>query len=231
VRHGHVALLCIGVAALAGCGGGAKGNGEAGKTPTQIVGDARAAAKQATSVHVFGSGNASGGAIALDVYLVNGKGGRGHLTANGLSFDLIRIGKRAYFRGGAAFWRQFGGAGAAALLKGRWLSAPADQGDFAAFLPLTDISKLFDAILGNHGTLAKGKTAKVDGSPAIGVVDRGSGGGTLYVATTGRPYPLEVVSPNTKHGTIHFAGWNGNVALSAPANPIDVSKLKALAGG
>jgi hypothetical protein len=231
VRQARIALVCAAAALLAGCGGGTKGNGEAGKPPGQIVTDAQAAAGNATSVHVFGSGTASGSALKLDLYLVKGKGGRGHLTANGLSFDLVRIGNRAYFRGDAAFWRQFGGDAAVALLNGRWLSAPADQGDFASFAPLTDISKLFDAILGNHGTLEKGKATKVDGQPAVSVVDRGKSGGTLYVAATGQPYPLEVVSPTAKHGAVHFASWNATVKLTAPPNPVDINKLKALAGG
>jgi hypothetical protein len=230
VRQARLPLLCVTVAVLAGCGGGG-GNGEAGKPPAQIVSDAQAATKGATSVHVYGSGTTNGAPLKLDLYLVAGKGGRGHLTANGLSFDLIRIGNHAYFRGDAGFWRRFGGGAAVALLKGRWLMAPADQGDFAAFAPLTNISKLFGAILGGHGTLAKGKTATVDGQSAIAVIDRGRKGGTLFVATKGKPYPLEVVSPGAKQGTIHFGSWNASVPLSAPANPIDVDKLKALAGG
>src|SRR5581483_525523 len=230
MRQAGIVFVCAAAALLAGCGG-SKGNGEAGKTPQQIVSDAEAAAKNASTVHVFGSGTANGAALKLDLYLVKGKGGRGHLTANGLSFDLIRIGNRAYFRGDASFWRQFGGAAAATLLKGRWLSAPANQGDFAAFAPLTDIAKLFDSILGSHGSLTKGEKTKVDGQPVIGVVDKGKTGGTLYVATTGSPYPLEVLSPSAEHGAVHFADWNANVSLSAPANPVDINKLKALAGG
>jgi hypothetical protein len=230
MRQATLAVLALAVVAAAGCGGG-NGNGEAGKPAARIVKDAAAAAKQATSVHVYGSGTADGQPLRLDLYLVAGKGGRGHVTANGLSFDLIRIGRTAYFRGDSTFWSRFGAGAAATLLEGRWLSAPADSGDFASFAPLTDVSKLFDAILGGHAALAKGPAKRIGKQPAIAVVDRGEDGGTLYVATTGKPYPLEVVSAQGRRGTIHFDGWDEKIPLEAPANAIDVSKLKALANG
>src|SRR5581483_5226202 len=118
------AAIPLAVLLLAGCGGTA-GNGEAAKTPAAILHDAAAAAKQAASVHVFGSGTMEGQPLRLDLYLVSGKGGRGRVTANGVSFDLIRIGSTAYFRGGRSFWTRFGAGAAAALLEGRWLAAPA----------------------------------------------------------------------------------------------------------
>ena len=230
MRQATLAVLALTVLVAAGCGG-AKGNGEAAKPPGQILKDAREATRHATSVHVYGSGTADGQPLRLDLYLVAGRGGRGRVTANGLTFDLIRIGRTAYFRGGPDFWNRFGAGAAASLLEGRWLAAPADSGDFAAFRPLTDVSKLFDAVLSGHGSLARGATKRIGKQPAIGVVDRGENGGTLYVATTGKPYPLAVVSAQGRNGTIHFGSWDAEVALNAPPSPIDIAKLKALAKG
>jgi len=45
-------------------------------------------------------------------------------TIEGEAF-VIRIGGKAYFRGGTAFWRHFGGTAAAQLFKGKWLMASA----------------------------------------------------------------------------------------------------------
>src|SRR5206468_2102457 len=123
------------------------------------------------------------------LHLVAGKGGEGRMTTNGLAFDIIRIDGSAYFKGDASFWRQFGGAAAATLFKGRWLKAPAASGRLASLTPLTDIRQLFGAIFTSHGTLAVGKETTIDGRPAIAIVDT-TQGGTLYVATTGKPYPV-----------------------------------------
>jgi hypothetical protein len=222
MRLAPLAAPLAAVALLAGCGGssGAKSNGEAAKTADQIIADAQAAALGATAVHVFGSGGAG---LVVNLHLVAGKGGEGRMTANGLTFEIIRIGGSAYFKGDATFWRQFGGGAAATLLKGRWLKAPAATGRLASLTPLTDVAKLFTGILATHGTLAVGKETTIGGRPAIGIVDT-SKGGTLYVATTGKPYPIALRKSGS--GAITFDQWDKPVTLTAPSNPVDISQLK-----
>src|SRR6185437_3333993 len=133
--------------------------------------DAKAATDTAMSVHVAGARTTGGTPLKVDLLLVAGKGGRGTITANGVTFQLVRIGQNAFFKGDATFWRQFGGSGLAQLLKGRWLKAPADRGQLSAFTPLTDVGKFFDAVLGSHGTLEKGDETTIDGQKAIAVKD------------------------------------------------------------
>jgi hypothetical protein len=231
VKLTPLALLAAAAAILAGCGSsGTKSNGEAAKTPNQIVADAGAAATSASSVHVGGSGVSGGTPLSLNLQLVAGKGGKGHLAVNGLSFDIVRVGPTAYFKGDSRFWSHFGGGAAALLLRGRWLAEPVGHGSLAAFAPLTDISKLFHAILTSHGTLSKGASTTIAGQPAIALIDSSKGGGTLYVAASGTPYPLALKSPQGKRGTITFDRWNQPVKLAAPPNPIDVTKLKGFNG-
>jgi hypothetical protein len=210
---------------LAGCGGsgGPKGNGEADKTAAQIVADARAATQTATSVHVAGARTTGGTPLKVDLELVAGKGGKGTITVNGLTFQLVRIGGDAYFKGDATFWRQFGGGGLAQLLNGRWLKAPANTGQFSSFTPLTDVGKFFAAVLGSHGTLAKGDETTVGGQKVIAVKDT-SKGGTLYVSTTGKAYPLAI---DTRSGgdRITFDEWDAAVTLKPPANAVDFSSI------
>jgi len=218
------ALLVLAlVAVLAGCGGsGKKGNGEADKTVLQIVADTRAAVLSATSVHVSGSGLSSGSPLALDLRLVAGKGGKGRVTANGITFDMVRIGPTAYFKAGPKFWQGFGGTTASALLANRWLKAPSATGKLAAFTPLTDIRKLFTALLDVHGNLEKTGESTIDGVEVIGVRDK-TRGGTLYVATTGTPYPVAL--RRTGNGGISFDRWNEPVTLKAPSGAVDLSGL------
>jgi len=217
-------LLALAALPLAACGGsgGPKGNGEAAKPAAQIVADAEAAATAATSVHVSGSGSSGGTKLVLDLRLVSGKGAKGHLLANGLSFDLVRIGGTAYLRGGRDFWRRFAGGLAAALLEGRWLKAPARRGQLSSLTSLTSIRSLFSQLLGAHGTLQKTGETTIDGVAVVGVRDR-KAGGTLYVATSGRPFPIAL--RKTGQGAIRFDAWNAPVALTAPAHAVDISKL------
>jgi hypothetical protein len=212
--------------ALAGCGSSSSGNGIAAKTPTQILAATRTAADLATSVHVAGSIVAGGVPITLDVDVLAGRGARGRLAQNGLSFELIQTGGTVYIKGSPAFYRHVGGAAAAQLLQGRWLKAPATSPEFASLASLTNLRQLVDATVASHGSLAKGGTGTVNGQKVVGLTDR-SKGGTLYIATTGRPYPAEITKDGASGGRIVFDRWDKPVTLAAPANAIDIAQLRS----
>lgn len=213
---------------LAGCGGSSgkksASSGIAQKSATDIVAAAKAAADAATSVHVSGTGTDNGVPLVIDLHIVAAKGGKGRLSEQGLSFDLIRIGPNAYIKGSKAFYKKFAGPAAAQLLQGKWLKGSATTGDLASLTPLTDLRKLLDRTLSNHGTLAKTSTTVVRGQRVVGVKDT-SKGGILYVATVGKPYPIEITGGSEK-GTLVLDQWNQPVALTAPPNAVDLSKLK-----
>ena len=66
----------------------------------------------------------------------------------------------------------------------------------------------------------------MNGQKVIALKD-GANGGTLYVATTGTPYPVELVSPgNGKEGKVAFDQWNTTVTITSPKGAVDISKLK-----
>jgi hypothetical protein len=218
--------LALAGALLAGCGGSSSaGNGLAAKSPTQIVAAAKAAADGAASVHVSGA-VAEGASLSLDMQLLAGKGGRGHITQNGLSFELITLGGTVYIKGSPGFYRRIGGPAAAQLFQGKWLKAPATAGQFAPITALTDLHKLIDTALASHGTLAKGATTSIGGRKALAVKDV-SKGGVLYVAATGKPFPLEVARGGANGGHILFDRWNGAVTISPPLNAVNLTQLRA----
>lgn len=128
-----------------------------------------------------------------------------------------------YINGSQAFWRHYGGVLAALLLHGNCLKAPA-SGQFAPLALVSNPRELFSALLSNHGTLAKGARTVVNGQNVVAVNDT-TKGGTLYVATTGNPYPIEVVKSGLQGGRILFDRFNESVSLTAPANAIDISQL------
>lgn len=195
-------------------------NGIESKSAAQIVAAATRAGAAAKTVHV----SASLGALKFDLDIVAGKGGKGTMVQNGVSFDLVRIGKLAFFRGSDKFWRQFGGTAAVQLFHGKWMRAPSTKGDLASLTPLTNLGALIRQSLGSHGKLVKGKTSTFHGQHVVAVKDV-SKGGTLYVATDGAPYPVALTN-SKEHGVITFDHWNASVSLSAPAQSIDITKLK-----
>ncbi len=217
--------LLLAVAALGGCGD-SSGNGLASKSPTEIVAAAKAAADGASAVRVAGSTVTGGSPITLDLSLVTGKGGRGRLSENGLSFELIEIDGTIYINGSSAFYTHFAGAAAAQLLHGKWLKASTSNASFAGLSSLTDLRKLLDAALTtNHKALVTTGTRTVGGQAAVGVKDTAQNG-ILYVATTGTAYPLEITKSGAGGGTITFDEWNKPVALTPPPNAVDIEQLQ-----
>jgi hypothetical protein len=216
-------LLPLGLGA---CGSSSSGNGLASKSPTQIVEAAKVAAAGAVSAHVVGSIVSEGKPISIDMELVAGKGGRGKIALEGLDVELIDVGRAVYINGSDAFYEHLAGPAAARVLHGKWLKAPTDAGDFASFASLTSLDKLVDSTLAAHGKLTPAGKSTVEGQPVVGVTD-GSKEGTLYVASSGTPYPLEIVKGGTDGGKVTFNRWNKPVTLTAPADWININQLKS----
>ncbi len=219
--------LVLSVAVLAGCGSGsgASGNGIASEAPAEIIARAKAAADSASSVYISGALVSKGVAVTLEMELLAGKGGRGRVAQNGLSFELMQVGGILYIDGSAAFYRHIGGSAAAQVLKGRWLKAPAGTPELAPIAALTDFGPLIASALAGEGPLTNGGVRTVQGQKSVALEDV-SQDGTVYIAASGKPYPLEVVKDGGRGGTIVFARWNEPVTLVAPANALDVTKLK-----
>lgn len=220
-------LLSLLLALLSGCGSSSpSGNGLASKSPTEIVAAAKLAAAGAASAHVAGSIVDEGKPISLDMELVAGKGGQGKLTLEGLSINLVQVNGAVYMNGSTAFYKHVAGAAAAQLLQGKWLKAPSTDANFASLAQLTDLGKLIGTALASHGKLASAPAKTIAGQKAVGVTDV-SKGGTLYVASTGTAFPLEITKSGASGGTITFDRWNKPVKLSAPANAINIDQLKS----
>jgi hypothetical protein len=216
--------LLTATAVFAGCGASSD-NGVASKSPAEIFAAAKTVADSASAVRVSGSTATAGTPITLDLRLVAGRGGRGRIAENGLSFELIQLEGTIYISGSTAFYTHFAGAAAAKLLQGKWLKAPATNSSFAGLSGLTELRKLLDAALAtNNGAVVKTGTSTVNGQAAVGVKDAGNG--TLYVATTGQPYPLKITKLGGAGGTISFSEWNKPVSLTAPTNAVDIEQLQ-----
>jgi hypothetical protein len=212
---------------LSGCGSSQKAaptNGEASNSATQVLTDAKSAATQASSAHVTGSIESTGTPITIDLSTARAKGAKGSMSTNGLGFDLVRIGDTLYIRGSDAFLKHFAGAAAAQLLHGRWLKASATHGRLRSLAPLTSLATLFGGITTHHGKLVNDGKTTYKGQPVVVVRDT-SDNSKLYVAATGKPYPVALVGSKKQPGTITFGDWNKSVSLSAPSGAINISQF------
>lgn len=199
---------------------GAQPNGVASKTPDQIVASAYDAINKVSGVHVAGSIVQSGVPVSLDLHLDRPRGGEGTVSENHLPFRLIAAGQDLYILGSPGFWTHFGGASAAKLFQNKWLKVP-DSGQFATLGNLVSIPTFFKQLLASHGKLVKAGQATVGGQAAVGVRDTKENG-TLYVASTGQPYPLEIVKHGADGGRVSFSDFNHPVSVQAPAKSISL---------
>lgn len=230
-RLGVLSSVLVFVMLVSTSGGAVTNNGVASQPPTAILQAANAAITASRSVDVSGVVRNRGQVITLHLDLVPGTGGEGSMSVERMGFRIIVMGRNVYFKAGPAFWRHFGGGAAAALLKGRWLEAPAGSDGFRGFDELATAHTFFQKLLITGGkTFVKTATTTVDGVQVVGLHDT-THGGTLYVATEGKPYPIEITKPGSDGGHIRFSGFNKHVTITAPAGAINLSQLTASGTG
>lgn len=231
MRASAVAVLLAAVV-LAGCGGSKQAaptepaNGEASKPAAQVFADARAAATNASTARVSGRIGPLGSEATLNLSMVRGKGATGSLSTKGLPFDVVRIGDTLYIRGSDAFWQHFAGRQIAQLVHGRWLKGSATRGRLEPFASITSLGAIFAGIGSHHGALVNDGTTTYNGQRVI-AVRATNDGSKLYVAATGRPYPVALLAgKGGRFGKVTFGDWNKHVSLSAPSGAIDLSNLR-----
>jgi hypothetical protein len=217
-------LLAAGVAACGGSGGGS-GNGIAGKSTAAIVAATTKAAESAKSVEVVGSVSQDGTTVGLDLKMVAAKGATGWVSEQGKRFNMVLDGDTLYINAGKAFWTTFANAAVANVMAGKWLKAPT-TGSYASVAKLGDLKQFFNQVFGHHGSLVKTAAKTVSGVKAIGLKDTKKGG-ILYVATTGKPYPIELTgNAGTGGGKLTFKGYGTAFNITPPAKSTSLAQLE-----
>jgi hypothetical protein len=236
IRYALVPLALAG-ALLAGCGGdgGAApkpkstaptANGVSALSPTEILDKATAALESAKSYRIKGDIDSDGQKLSLD-FKISGKNLLGSITSEGATIELLSIGGQNYIRPDEAFWKaNAGDAGAtmAQLMGDKWARLSTTDKNFTQLFKITDPSEL----LKPKGQLSKGETKQVTGGNAVAVIESGADGGTLWVATTGQPYPLMLEGPKNK-GQLTFSDFGASfsdVVGPADTDVIDLDKLR-----
>ena len=218
----RVSLVLLFALLVSGCGGGGNSSkDEQSKSAGEIVSDAQKAATSAKAVHVSGTIFLRGTPLALDLHLVRDVGAVGTMGLKGGTVQLVRVGPKVYMNGNDAFWAAYGGPAVARLYSNRWLTVPTSSTQITPFVRLTDIDQLFGGTIGSHGKIEKGGTTTYKGRKVIALKEQGASGGTLYIAASGTPYPVAILSPNAgSEGSVGFDQWNKAVAISPPKGTV-----------
>jgi hypothetical protein len=227
------------LAFLAACGGGGGGatNALQGKTASQVVSAALAAAKASGSVHFDVKAKAStqtetivGDASATD--------GRETISGDGLTIEAEVIGKEAFVKGNAgALEDEMGLTGPVARSNaGKWISISSTDKPYASITTAVRLKGTLSE-LDPTAPLALTGTATRAGQSVVGV--RGglpgtasgtTGTATLYVAKTSPNVPIvfdvEESSSGTKQSEIGtYTDWGQPLQLVAPTSTVAFSKL------
>jgi hypothetical protein len=208
--------------ALAGCG--SAGNDIASKTPAEILAASRVAATSATSVHIISSASEGPLRATLNAQLT-ASSGRAQVSLLGLTFEVIRIGKTIYLKGSPSVYRRLGIT--TKIPQGTWLEAPAN-GQLAQIAAFTNLNGELNRILPAHNdTLTKGTTTTLNGQHALQLNTTAKlFKGTLYITTTGKPYPIKLTKHGRETGQATFTNWNKPTTLNPPTNTITLNQLE-----
>ena len=172
----------------------------------------------ANSFTYGGTVSDNGKSFTIKLSVSTSGNGQGTIQISGQPVKIIKVGDTAYFSSTKKFWDQTAGAGAGSLFGTRWVTIPSSDSNFASFASLLDANQVAGQFSGTSGTtLTKGKTSTINGQPVIAVTGKGStGGGTVYVATTGKPYLIRVTTTGT---SLTFSNYNKPVNPKAPPTP------------
>ncbi len=209
---------------LAGCG--SSSNNIASKSPAEILAASRATALNASSVHIVSWASLGKASFKSDFELAQ-NAGRARLSILGVTSDVIRIGNTLYIKGNRAFRRQLERRIGVHLPEGAWIKAPATYPKLVGLAALTNVSHVSTTLPRSPAALSKGATTTINGQRAVELKQAARlYAGTLYIATTGNPYPIWHVKHGHESGQTTYTNWNQPVTLSAPANAIELSKLQ-----
>lgn len=228
-----VGPVLVGALVLSGCGGGSgtKDNGVAALTAKQIVSKSQTAAKAASSVHVKGTVVSQGESVTIDMRLKKGVGAKGTVAVGNSPVEILRIGDAAYLKASKEFWTQVANAAVGAQLADKYVKGSTKDSTFSSFVSFTDLNAMFDSIFDTSSTsLTKVDGKTIGGRKTVGVKDPDpQSGGILYVATTGKPYPMLIQSDTTSadKGSVSFDEWDQDVTLTTPPadQVLDISQL------
>jgi hypothetical protein len=222
------------IAGAAACGSSSSGtapNGVKTLSPSDILSKSAQALKDGRSVRITGDIADSSGKFTLDLSADTSANCSGTIgAASQGTFKIIKIGDKVWIKPDASFWQSHGGAAAQQLVGDRYLQTSASNPDFTSLASLCDLNKLADEFTQGATNLSAGAQTTLGGTPVIPVHGTGTGGeqGTIYIAATGKPYPLRL--ERGAGSTLDFKDFGAPVPATAPpaSQSIDLDQLGKL---
>jgi len=200
-------------------------NGIATQEPAQILKRAQAALTEAKYFRVKGTSYQDGAKTGVDVR-VSGPDLTGFLTVGGGRVELLAVGGKRYLRADKQFWitstdaRQ--GTLLATAMGDRWVAGADRDPAFAGLFAVGSLAGVFQLEDG----LGISAVKDIGGVTAVGLW--GGFHSRLFVASTGKPYPLQVTGEDGAE--LMFSDFGATyTGIRAPAAK-DVVNLTALTG-
>ena len=219
--------LAVGVSGF-GISGCSSGDPLAGQSGKQVLDKAVGNLKSASSFTMAGAVTESGGAYTVNLGYKPGNGCTGTVNQAGKgALSVVVIGKTAWVKPDAAFWKATAGSQAATVIRvlgGKYLKGSTSDGTVAGLAKLCDVNSLA-AQLQAPTNVAMGHVTTVSGTSAVPLTDRAKGS-TLYVTDASSPQVLQLV--NSKTGTPGKITFNVGAPVTltppAPSQVVDGSK-------
>jgi hypothetical protein len=216
----HALVFAVALAGLASCGSSAD-NGVASKNASEILAAAKNAAQSATAVHVESQAAQGALKIALNLELTS-NGGHGEISLLGSSFEVIRIGNTLYLKGNPTFYQRLG-INPTRVPQNSWIKTPANNSQFGGLAGFTDLPGEVGRLLSTAKPVTKGTTTTTNGQKTVELKQAGQlYTGKIYVATVGKPYPVQITRTGRETGQTTLTNWNQPVSLSAPSSTISI---------
>jgi hypothetical protein len=219
-RLAALSALTVSTLLVAACGS----SGEDGKSADQIVADAKAALKSASSFHLVGNvtdSSGGGGSVKFDMKVDDKNTASGHMEQGGVGFDFVNAGGKLYFRGKDLFAKF--SAAAADAIGDQWVTVTGNaslESAASSVTGLSDASALADSLGSSGGPYSKSGTKTVNGQSVVAV---NSKDGEMDVADSGTPYPVHF--DGGSKGTMDITEYGSHFGIKAPSGALDVSAL------
>ncbi|MFF1921841.1 hypothetical protein ACFVW8_14855 [Streptomyces sp. NPDC058221] len=211
-------------------------------TAQQIADRSRDALLGAHSMHLRTKGDLGRGRTPMSVDLTLDRDdnctGSVDLGNSQGSVRIVKRGDEVWIKPDADFWKNQvpdGGQAFAAILNGRYMKASADDPRLLTLTKACDLDTFQKLVSDNadndHGTLNKAARTTLGKAPVVPLTRmRGETTLRLYVAATGKPYPLRLtVQGGGADATVDFSAFDKPVPTSTPP-PDDTFDINALLG-
>ena len=217
--------VALGLAAgllVSACGS----NGEAAKSPQQILRDTAAALTAVKSYQIQGKVPTGSGLGAFTFKVGGANLGEGQFALGKISFQLEEIRGTDYIKS-SNLWAGVGGGALQNLLANRWVSVPANdplaQQLTAGVAALTSAKQTAASFTNGDAKAKRGSSSTVDGQGVVAVTN---GGSTVFVATSGQPFPLKVTGTGGSY--LNLSNFNASFGITVPKQAVNL--LDVIAG-